>query len=173
MFSLGVTLKKLAMGILSIILISIIIIVALIFLNLFRLPYIQISFLGASFSLTHWIGWIGTLFIAFFTPIQPMVKRKFAKHIKIVLTMHMAGNLIAVLLVSVHFAHQITRPIAFYPDLGTGVILYVTMILLVSTGFVMYSGIAKKFYKQLLFFHPAFSLTFYIVIIMHIFTNAF
>lgn len=83
----------------------------------------------------------------------------------------MIGNLIAVLLVSVHFAHQVTRPAGNYPDLSTGIILYVTMILLVLTGFIMYSGIAKRLYKQILFFHPAFTLTFYMVIIIHIIRN--
>ena len=163
--------KKLVILILSIIIAAILIIEALIFLHITRLPFIQLTFLNATHSLVHWIGWIGTLFIALSTPIQPIVKRKFLKHKEKILDIHMIGNLIAVLLVSIHFAHQVTRPAGNYPDLNTGIILYATMILLVSTGFVMYSGIAKRFYKQILFFHPAFALTFYMIIIMHIIQN--
>jgi hypothetical protein len=159
--------------ILSVILLSIVLIGTFVFLDVFRLPYIQLSFLGMSFSLTHWIGWIGALFIAVTTPAQPIVKRLYAKHMKTVLNMHMIGNLLAVLLVTIHFSHQVTRPATAYPDLGTGIALYLSIILLVSTGFVMYSGIGQKFYKQLLFFHPGFALTFYIVLIVHILVNIF
>jgi len=76
--------------------------------------------------------------------------------------------LLAVLLISIHFSHQVTRPASNYPDLGTGIVLYAAMLLLVSTGFVLYSDIAKKYNRQLLFWHPAFALTFYIAIIIHI-----
>jgi len=144
------------------------IIEALIFLRISRLPFVQITVLGATNSLTHWIGWIGTLYIAFSSPVQPIVKRKAARHMRTALNIHMIGNLLAVLLVSVHFAHQVTRPASSYPDLGTGIVLYATMVLLVATGIVMYSGIANRFAKQWRFLHPAFALTFYTVIIMHI-----
>lgn len=161
--------KKLITFILSIIILIIIIIEAVIFLRIGRLPFVQVTLLGATHSLTHWISWIGTLFIAFSTPIQPIVKRKFPKHTQNILKIHMIGNLIAVLLVSIHFAHQVTRP--DYTNFNTGLILYTAMILLVSTGFIMYSGLAKKFYKQTLFFHPAFAISFYMVIIIHIIQN--
>jgi hypothetical protein len=42
------------------------------------------------------------------------------------------------------------------------------MILLVKTGMVLISNIGTKFVKQTHFHHPAFALTFYTVIIMHI-----
>jgi hypothetical protein len=54
------------------------------------------------------------------------------------------------LLVSIHFAHQVTRPASNYPDLGTGIVLYATMILLVTTGMVLISNIGTKFVKQTL-----------------------
>ena len=76
--------------------------------------------------------------------------------------------MLAVLRVSIHFAHQVTRPASNYPDLGTGIVLYATMILLVTTGMVSISNIGTKFAKQTSFLHPAFALTFYTVIIMHI-----
>jgi hypothetical protein len=124
--------------------------------------------LGASYSVVHCIGFIGALYIAFATPVYPLVKRKYPQHIQKTLNIHVIGNLLAVLLVSIHFAHQVTRPASNYPDLGTGIVLYATMILLVKTGMVLISNIGTKFVKQTRFLHPAFALTFYTVIIMHI-----
>ena len=144
------------------------IIEALIFLHLVRLPFVQVNVFGATFSLTHWIGWIGTLYIAFTTPFLPIVKLKAPKYFGKTLNIHIIGNLVAVLLVSVHFAHQVTRSVSAYPDLGTGIVLYSAMMLLVATGILRYSGIGKRFAKQLIFLHPAFAVTFYTVIIVHI-----
>ena len=160
--------NKLVIFVLSLILMATIIIEAVIFLRIFRFPFVQITFLGATHSLTHWIGWIGTLYIAFSTPLQPIVKRKAPKRLKAMLNIHMAGNMLAVLLVSIHFAHQVTRPLSSYPDLGTGVVLYAVMVLLVATGMAMYSGKVTRFSKQTRFLHPGFALTFYSVIIVHI-----
>ena len=160
--------KKLVLSIAAIIIMVTIVVVALVFLRVFRLPFVYVTILGANHSLTHWIGWIGALYIAFATPVYPITKRKFPPLIKSALSSHIVGNLIAVLLVSTHFAHQVTRPASSYPDLGTGIVLYATMIILVSTGFIQYSSIAKKYINQMKFLHPAFALTFYTVIVMHI-----
>jgi len=108
------------------------------------------------------------LYIAFATPVYPVAKRKYPQHIQKTLNIHVIGNLLAVLLVSIHFAHQVTRSASNYPDLGTGIVLYATMVLLVATGMVLISGLGKKLVKQIRFLHPAFALTFYTVIIMHI-----
>ncbi len=84
------------------------------------------------------------------------------------LNVHVTGNLLAVLLVSIHFAHQVTRPASAYPDLGTGIVLYTSMILLVASGLVLVSGISQKYFKQIRFLHTAYATTFYTVIIIHI-----
>ena len=160
--------KKVVLTVASIIIVATVIIVTLIFLRAFRLPFVNVNILGATYSLTHWVGWIGALYIAFATPIYPMVKHRFPKHLRRTLYFHIIGNLTGVLLVSVHFAHQVTRSASNYPDIGTGIVLYATMLILASTGFMQYSSLAKRFAKQIKFLHPAFALTFYTVIIMHI-----
>jgi len=160
--------KKLLLLLVCLILAITVILEILVLLNLYRIPYEQISILGSSYSTTHWMSWFGTLFIALSTPLQPLIKRKFPSHMKKILPIHMIGNISAVMFVSLHFIHQVTRSATNYPTLGTGIVLYTTMVLLVSTGVLMYSGIAKKLYKQLLFFHPAFAVTFYTIILMHI-----
>lgn len=145
-----------------------IILMALIFLRYWRIPFIQVVFLGINHSAVHWIGWIGTLIIAIITPIYPIIKRKYSHHLKKIMDIHVTTNLIGVLLVSIHFTHQITRPPTAYPDLGTGLVLYTAMILLTISGMMMISGIASRFFKQIRFLHPAYAITFYTVIIIHI-----
>ena len=145
-----------------------IIVIAAIFLRIWRIPFSQVEVFGISHSTVHWIGWVGTLYIAFATPLYPIVKRKYPIHIKKMLNIHVTGNLLAVLLVSIHFAHQVTRPASAYPDLGTGIVLYTSMILLVASGLVLVSGISQKYFKQMRFLHPAYATTFYTVIIIHI-----
>ena len=145
-----------------------IIVIAAIFLRIWRIPFSQVEVFGISHSTVHWIGWVGTLYISFATPLYPIVKRKYPIHIKKMLNIHVTGNLLAVLLVSIHFAHQVTRPASAYPDLGTGIVLYTSMILLVASGLVLVSGISQKYFKQMRFLHPAYATTFYTVIIIHI-----
>jgi hypothetical protein len=108
------------------------------------------------------------MYIAFATPIYPIIKRKYFHLIDKMLSIHVTGNLLGVLLVSIHFAHQITRPLSSYPDLGTGIVLYVAMIVLSATGLILITGIGRKFYRTIRFLHPAFAITFYTVIVMHI-----
>lgn len=145
-----------------------IIAVVIIFLRIYRIPLFYVEILGISNSAVHWIGWIGTLFIAFVTPAYPIIKRRFPTRLRPMLSVHVIGNLTAVMLVSIHFAHQVTRSATNYPVLGTGVVLYATMILLVSTGFYTLFGLRMPFSKKLKFLHPALAITFYLTIIMHI-----
>lgn len=152
----------------SLIVIVTFIVVATIFLRVWRVPFIQVEILGISNSAIHWIGWIGTLYIAFATPFYPIIKRKYPRYMSKILNIHVLGNLLGVLMVSIHFANHVTRPVSSYPDLGTGVVLYATMLLLLATGMVTVTGIGHKFFKQIRFLHSAFAVTFYTVIVMHI-----
>jgi len=152
----------------SVIICATVILVALIFLRLFRIPFFNVVIFGISYSAVHWLGWIGTLYIAAVTPLYSVVKRRSPVHLRGMLKVHVLGNLISVMLISIHFAHQVTRSPSNYPDLGTGIVLYLAMILLVSTGFMTYTGSAKRFTKQMRFLHPSVALTFYLTIVLHI-----
>ncbi len=153
---------------LSIIIVATALIEAVIFLRVYRFPFIYVTFLGLTFPLSHWIGWAGALYIIITSPIQPIVKRKAPQRFRTFLSVHMIGNSLAFLLVSIHFAQQITRPASNYPDLGTGIALYVATTLLVATGIVLYAGMTKKYSKSLRFLHPAFAIAFYLIILVHI-----
>lgn len=116
----------------------------------------------------HWFSWAGVLFVAIFIPVFHLLKRKYPKHYRGLLDLHIFGNLIAVLLVSIHFTQQITRPPVAYPDLGTGIVLYLTMLLLVLAGFALAFRLAQKRYRTWWFIHTGLAVTFYMVIIVHI-----
>lgn len=120
------------------------------------------------FYIHHWLSWTGTVFIAFFTPVYYLAKRRAPAKLKTLLKIHVFGNLIAVMFVSIHFTQQISRPPQAYPDIGTGIVLYATMILLVLTGFFLRFQIAKKSRTALKFIHTSATVTFYLIILVHI-----
>lgn len=117
----------------------------------------------------HWFVWIGTLYIAFATPIYYLLKRQFPNRFKMYLNIHVFGNLLAFLLVSIHFTQQISRPPQAYPSLGTGIALYIAMIVLVCTGFLLRFIKPKKLgIRSVRFIHTGVTLSFYLIIVVHI-----
>ncbi len=131
--------------------------------------WFQLNFLVGPFRFTHWLSWIGTLFIALFTLAYYVLKRRYPRNTKALLKIHVFGNLISFLLISIHFAQQVGRPPEFFPDLGTGLALYLVMPFLVASGFLHRFQILKTIKPHLnRFFHVAITLTFYMVIIVHI-----
>ena len=86
---------------------------------------INLNFIIGPYRFTHWLSLTGSLFIAIFTPIYYVLKRKKSKHMKGLLRTHIFGTLSSFMLISIHFAQQISRPAAFYPDLGPGIILFI------------------------------------------------
>ena len=100
-----------------------------------NLRWIHFGFFLGPFRANHWFVWIGTLYIAFAVPIVAILKRRLPSRFATFFRIHVFGNLLAFLLVSIHFASQIDRPATAYPQLGTGLALYIIMILLVATGF--------------------------------------
>jgi hypothetical protein len=120
------------------------------------------------FYIHHWLSLTGTLFIALFTPYYVYAKRQNPLKLKTLLKIHVFGNLIAVMFVSIHFTQQISRPAQFYPDLGTGIVLYASLILLVLTGFLLRFRIAKTYGKTTRFLHASVTVAFYLIIVVHI-----
>ena len=133
------------------------------------LHLVHISFFIGPFRLSHWFTWIGTIYIAIAVPIVALSKKRFPQKYKTLLRVHVFGNLLAFTLTSFHFASQISRPAESYPDLGTGIVLYMAMILLVSTGiiqrFQLKPNIKPQTYR---FLHTGSALVFYLTIVIHI-----
>jgi uncharacterized membrane protein YidH (DUF202 family) len=131
--------------------------------------WFQLNFFVGQFRFTHWLGWIGTLFIAFFTPTYYVLKRRYPKTLRTLIKIHVSGSLISFLLISIHYAQQVGRPPRFFPDLGTGLVLYIVMPLLVASGFLHRFKIVKSIKPHLnRFSHVSITLSFYIVILVHI-----
>lgn len=120
------------------------------------------------YRIIHYIAFAGTFYIAFGVIFFSLIKRRSFFHPKTLLGVHTFGNLFSFLLVSMHFAGQVGRPADFYPEFGTGLALYISMVLLVSTGLSLRFGILKSKPKTKRFIHVSLAFTFYIIIFVHI-----
>ena len=129
---------------------------------------LQLHIYVGPFYIHHWLSWTGTTFIAIFTPIYHWLKRRKPQRLKTLLGMHVFGNLVSFMFISIHFTQQISRPAQFYPDLGTGVVLYASTLLLVATGFLLKFQIARSLGRSLRFVHLSVTVTFYLIILVHI-----
>src|SRR3990170_6299754 len=98
------------------------------------LHWVSIGFFVGPIRLSHWFVWIGTIYVAFTVPIIAVLKKRHPQQYKTLFRIHVFGNLLAFMLISLHFASQISRSPA--PELGTGLALYIAMVLLVGTGFL-------------------------------------
>ena len=149
---------------------ALLIICIMIFLSLgtyFR--WFDIRFRVGPYYLTHWLSWIGSLFVAIFTPIYYTVKRRIPTSLPTLIMIHMFGNLLSSTFISMHFFQQISRPAQFYPDLGTGVALFAIIMILVASGFLHKYQIMKTIVPhQNRFLHISITMAFYIVIGVHI-----
>jgi hypothetical protein len=146
-----------------------IIVVAVFFLVAAYLDWFDFGFFIGSYRFNHWLVWAGSLYIALAVPIYATLKRLYATGIRKLLGFHVFGNLSAFILVSIHFSSQISRPDAFYPDLGTGIALFLVMLLLVSTGFSQRFAVIRSVKPQTYrLIHVGFALSFYLIIGIHI-----
>ena len=148
---------------------TLIIIVTAVLMVAVGLHWIRFGFLIGPFRLSHWFSWVGTLYIVFAVPTIAILKRRFLKNYQPLLRVHMFGNLLAFLLVSLHFAGQISRPAESYPPLGTGLVLYIAMVLLVATGVLLRFHLLPKVNPLTLrFLHVSSAVAFYLTILVHI-----
>ncbi|TFG16781.1 MAG: hypothetical protein EU531_05345 [Promethearchaeota archaeon] len=115
----------------TIYLILIFIVMMLIFFDV-----IDTGFFLGQLRFSHWMGIIGALFIMVFAPIFYYLKRRYPKRYKILMQIHVFGFTTSFLLVSIHLAGQLNRPLQFYPDLGAGLALYIIVAILVITGYL-------------------------------------
>jgi hypothetical protein len=133
------------------------------------LDFVSIGFFVGPFRLNHWFVWIGTIYIAFAVPVIARIKKRRPQQYGLLVKAHIFGNLLAFMLISLHFASQISRPTEAYPDLGTGLVLYAAMILLVGTGFLqsyrLTPSVKPGSYR---FLHMGAAFAFYLIIIVHI-----
>ncbi len=151
------------------------IIIVIITITIF-LDFIDTGFFLGPLRFSHWMGIIGAFFIIFFAPLFYYLKRRYPKRYKILMNIHVFGFTTSFLLVSIHFAGQLSRPLQFYPDLGAGLALYIIVALLVGTGYLFRYNPFKWKRKKV---SPHFNRTLhvglisglYIVMIVHVTLN--
>ena len=140
------------------------------------LRWLPLSFRVGALFFPHWLGIAGFLFIGIYTPTYYVLKRRYSKRIKNLVRIHVFGNLLSFMLISIHTAQQLGRPPQFYPDLGAGLALYVIVLVLVATGFIHRYGLLASFGKYQMphrnrWTHVALTLSFYIVVVVHALRN--
>ncbi|MDG6222809.1 MAG: hypothetical protein IAX21_04700 [Candidatus Bathyarchaeota archaeon] len=129
--------------------------------------WFELLFFVGSLFFVHWIGLGATIFIAVFVPIYYVLKRNKPRKIKTLLRIHVFGNLLGFLLVSVHFSQNVGRLAGFYPRLSDGFVLFLVMAVIVATGMIERFDGKPKLAKYTKPIHRYTVAVFYLVVIVH------
>ncbi len=113
---------------------SVIILVTLLLMVVTYLRWFPLNFAIGPFRFTHWLSWIGTLVVVISTPIFYVLRRRYPKKNPIMTRTHLFGNLLSFMLISVHFAQQMSRSV--HPEDKTGFTMYIVISILVASGFI-------------------------------------
>jgi len=133
------------------------------------LNWYSLGFFIGPFRASHWLVIAGSTYIAIATPTFSILKRRLQARYKALVKFHVIGNLSAVLLVTIHFISQVTRSATNYPQLGTGLALYIIMLLLLASGFLYRFRILPPLsIGTNRFIHVSAALSFYILIGIHV-----
>ena len=131
---------------------------------------LPLNFTIGPYRFTHWLSWIGTLFITIFTPTFYVLRRRRPNGNTVLTRTHVFSNLFAFSLISIHFAQQMSRSI--HPEDRTGLTMYILVSILVATGFIQRFQITAK--KGVYpphrnrFLHISITITFYLVVVIHV-----
>ena len=144
------------------------VLVSLILMGLIYFDWFSVGFVVGPYRFHHWSVIIGAFYVAIITPFFAVLKRSKPDSLRTLFRVHVFGNLLAFLLVSVHFAGQLSRSLEFYPDLGSGVGLYSAMTVVVFTGFLLRFGLTVGGKRRIVRLVHVFAvLSFYLVIVVH------
>lgn len=146
------------------ILLLIVLTVILAILTDFEKSSITTFLLTDSLTITHLAGYVGAFWIAIFTPIYFVLKRRSPRHIKSMLKIHVLSNLLAFALITTHLTHRELNT----EFLGTGFVLYVALLSLVVTGILQRFNVMKSLGNQVKFVHVSMTTAFYLIVIVHI-----
>ena len=133
------------------------------------LDSVNFGFFVGPFRLHHWFVLIGALYLVLAVPVFSISRRRHPNHARSLLRLHMFGNLSAFALISLHFTSEISRPVEYFPNLGTGLASYIALILLVATGIFQRFPLTLKIRAQTYrFLHTGAAVTVYLIIVIHI-----
>ncbi|MEJ2241018.1 MAG: hypothetical protein P8Y18_02605 [Candidatus Bathyarchaeota archaeon] len=129
--------------------------------------WLELSFFVGPFFFVHWLGIIAAVFVALLIPTYYVLKRKRSQNRRILLRIHVFGNLVAFLLISIHFAQNFGRLINYFPKIEDGIVLFLVLVILVLTGFLEKFRIGNKVLRYTKFVHRYIIVVFYTVVIIH------
>ena len=153
---------------------ALIVVIAFVFSVLIYDHVIRVSFLVGPLRFSHWLSIIGSIGIAVSTPMLTLLKRSFIPLYTKILRFHIFGNLIFFTLITIHFASQIARPASSFPELGTGLAMFIAMSVQVTLGFTQRFRSQRKLYRKLInpntnkFIHASLVMVFYSIILFHV-----
>ncbi len=127
----------------------------------------ELLFFVGSLFFVHWIGLAATIFVAVFVPVYYVLKRNKPRKIKTLLRIHVFGNLLGFLLVSVHFSQNVGRLAGLYPRLSDGFVLFLVMTVIVATGVIERFAGKPKLVRYTKPVHRYSVAVFYLIVIVH------
>ena len=137
------------------------------------LRWLPLNFTLGQFRFTHWLSLIGTFLIAILTPAFYILRRRYPKRNAQLTSTHVFSNLFSFMLISMHFAQQMSRSV--HPEDNTGLATYIIVFILVVSGFLHKFQILEKgrLYPphRNRYLHVSLTTAFYIVIVVHTLHN--
>ena len=128
----------------------------------------RLTFFVGSYLFIHWLGIAATIFIVVSIPIHSILKRKRPQNSKILLKIHVFGNLFAFLLISLHFAQNVGRLAGALQRLGVGFALYLFLSLIVATGILERYQTTGKLPRYTRVIHKYAVILLYLIILIHV-----
>ena len=128
----------------------------------------RLTFFVGSYLFIHWLGIIATAFIAVTIPIYYIIKRKRPQNYKKIFKAHTLGNIVAFLLISIHFTQNVARLAGAPQRLGIGFALYLVLSLIVATGIVERYQTNGRLLRYIKAIHKYTVPILYLVILIHL-----
>ena len=134
---------------------------------------IHVNFFIGTLRFSHWLSIIGTMGIAIATPSFTILKHRYPANWTKITRFHIFGNLIFFALICFHFATQVARPLSNFPELGSGLAMFIAMSLQIISGFTQRFRSQRRFYNEAInpktnkFVHASLVMVFYLIIVFH------
>ena len=99
-----------------------IVLISVILMALIYFDLISVGFVIGPYRFNHWASIIGAFYLSIITPVFVLIKRSKPGSLRNLLKFHVFGNLLAFLLISVHFAGRYCRQghAGFHPAISQG-----------------------------------------------------
>ena len=135
---------------------------------------LSVNMIILNMRFSHMLSIIGTIGIAIATPMFTLMKRSYPASWMKITRFHIFGNLAFFTLIVYHFSSQMARSSSSFPDLGTGLAMFVAMSLQIGFGFAQRFGSQRSIgdrtinLKTVKFIHASLVMVFYLIILIHV-----